>query len=81
MLGNVWEWCIDTWHDNYKDAPTNGIAWVDRNPFHVLRGGSWYSYSVSCRSAYRHRFFPKSKYEDVGFRVVCDDVEVSYSPY
>ncbi|MBE9053864.1 formylglycine-generating enzyme family protein [Nostocales cyanobacterium LEGE 11386] len=80
MSGNVWEWCIDTWHDNYNDAPINGAAWVDSNPFRLLRGGSWYSHSVSCRSAYRHRFSPKSKYEDVGFRVVCDDVKAFYFP-
>jgi formylglycine-generating enzyme required for sulfatase activity len=78
MHGNVWEWCIDTWHDNYKDAPIDGIGWVDSNPFRLLRGGSWYSYSISCRSAYRHRISPKSKYEDVGFRVVCDDVDISF---
>ncbi len=21
MLGNVWEWTADTWHDNYSGAP------------------------------------------------------------
>ena len=26
MLGNVWEWCEDGWHDNYDDAPTDGSA-------------------------------------------------------
>lgn len=29
MLGNVWEWCEDTWHENYDGAPTDGSAWVD----------------------------------------------------
>ncbi|MHC4243710.1 MAG: formylglycine-generating enzyme family protein, partial [Planctomycetota bacterium] len=24
MHGNVWEWCLDVWHSNYKGAPTDG---------------------------------------------------------
>ena len=29
MHGNVWEWCLDEWHDNYNGAPTDGSAWVE----------------------------------------------------
>jgi eukaryotic-like serine/threonine-protein kinase len=25
--GNVWEFCLDSWHDNYTGAPTDGSAW------------------------------------------------------
>ncbi len=27
MIGNVWEWCEDNWHDGYKNAPSDGSAW------------------------------------------------------
>ncbi len=29
MSGNVWEWCEDEWHEDYKNAPADGSAWVD----------------------------------------------------
>lgn len=81
MHGNVWEWCADTWHDNYEGAPTDGSAWIDdvngwvdneyNNSCRVLRGGSWNPYPVSCRSAYRNRYLSGSRYDENGFRVVC----------
>ena len=44
MHGNVWEWCEDCWHDDYKNAPLDGSAWLEANngdcKKRVLRGGS-----------------------------------------
>ncbi|MFM7442208.1 MAG: formylglycine-generating enzyme family protein, partial [Snowella sp.] len=31
MHGNVWEWCLDPWHENYDNAPTDGRAWDKEN--------------------------------------------------
>jgi len=31
MHGNVWEWCLDEWHESYEGAPTDGSAWVEGN--------------------------------------------------
>lgn len=27
MHGNVWEWCLDIWHESYIGAPDNGKVW------------------------------------------------------
>ncbi|MEM6404677.1 MAG: SUMF1/EgtB/PvdO family nonheme iron enzyme, partial [Cyanobacteria bacterium P01_D01_bin.116] len=59
MHGNVWEWCLDDWHNSYDGAPTDGSVWVNHhnendNPFRVLRGGSWANYPDNCRSASRY---------------------------
>jgi formylglycine-generating enzyme required for sulfatase activity len=76
MHGNVWEWCLDQWHDNFQGAPANGSAWlgssVNKDNKRLLRGGSWYGPPASCRSAYRHDVHPgyrRSSY--LGFRVCC----------
>lgn len=39
--GNVWEWCEDYWHNSYKNASTNGRAWIEIDGAHnkILRGG------------------------------------------
>gem|GEM_PF-5827541 len=73
MHGNVWEWCADDWHNNYKGAPTNGSAWIDlknrtKTP-KLLRGGSWLNVPHGCRSAIRDWRRPASLSD--GFRVAC----------
>ncbi|BAY45963.1 hypothetical protein SAMD00079811_35700 [Scytonema sp. HK-05] len=81
MHGNVWEWCLDDWHNNYEGAPTDGSPWFDDNDNisqkqgrAVLRGGSWFFNPRYCRSASRHdngRAERDVIDSDVGFRVAC----------
>jgi formylglycine-generating enzyme required for sulfatase activity len=82
MHGNVWEWCLDDWHDNYEGAPTDGSPWFDNdnnNYFQkegeaVLRGGSWVNVPKDCRSASRFFNFRAERgliLINFGFRVVC----------
>jgi formylglycine-generating enzyme required for sulfatase activity len=73
MHGNVWEWCADHWHKNYKGAPIDGSAWIKNadKDFRLLRGGSWYNRPGYCRSAYRHHYSPDRQLSSFGFRVVC----------
>lgn len=77
MHGNVWEWCEDTWHENYQGAPTDGSAWVNENDnqYRLVRGGSWFDNPRYCRSASRHfRFVAWFRYCSlIGFRVVCGE--------
>jgi formylglycine-generating enzyme required for sulfatase activity len=71
MHGNVWEWCQDTWHENYNGAPRDGSAWINNNnDSRLLRGGSWFNNSRYCRSANRYGFGPVNRFYSDGFRVV-----------
>jgi formylglycine-generating enzyme required for sulfatase activity len=73
MHGNVSEWCLDNWHDNYENAPIDGSAWIDseeNDSMHVLRGGSWFYGSDICRSAFRYWDITVNYVDLAGFRVV-----------
>ena len=73
MHGNVWEWCQDTYHQNYKGAPTDGSAWVEGGEpnSRVLRGGSWLYDATLLRSAYRYGFVQEHRSYSLGIRVVA----------
>jgi len=74
MHGNVWEWCIDTWHDSYALAPDDGRSWerAGGDYVKVIRGGAWNSYAGECRAGARNRITSPFKLNSVGFRVVME---------
>lgn len=78
MHGNVWEWCLDNWHDDDEGAPTDGSAWFDddynlyqKQGYAILRGGSWNLNPAFCRSACRSNLNRNYLYSSIGFRVMC----------
>ena len=71
MHGNVWEWCLDRWDEDYKNAPDDGrVRESDEGSRRVFRGGSWGSSAELCRCSYRGGYHPDYRYDDLGFRVV-----------
>ena len=76
MLGNVWEWVADCYHDTYQNAPVDGKSWDDgmkcASNRRVLRGGSWFYETQAVRSAYRYRGTPDFRNFTLGFRLAQD---------
>jgi len=76
ILGNVWEWVQDCWHDNYQGAPTEAREWHEncRNADHrVFRGGSWLYYPSGLRSSNRSGNAASFRLNlDIGFRLAQD---------
>ncbi|WP_421795330.1 formylglycine-generating enzyme family protein [Haliscomenobacter sp.] len=72
LSGNVWEWCVDQWHENYHGAPKDGSAWLDleEGTFGVLRGGCWDYDPSDCRPSARGYSHLAFRRDHVGFRVV-----------
>jgi formylglycine-generating enzyme required for sulfatase activity len=71
MLGNVWEWIEDIWHENYAGAPDDGAAWIrDGDPGRrVLRGGSWNNSPGGSRAGIRVRIDAGDRGSLAGFRL------------
>ncbi len=71
MVGNVWEWVEDCWHDNYIGAPADGSPWIKNGlcNFRVDRGAGWSGSPEIPRSALRDRDSTGTRGPNIGFRV------------
>jgi len=76
MGGNLSEWVADSYHDNYRGAPSDGTPWCEgdscvfQRSFRVLRGGGWSSVSAGLRASDRSAVGPLSGGSNAGIRLV-----------
>jgi len=73
MIGNVWEWTADCWHDNFVDAPTDGSAWSTGDcTRRVIRSSTWYDLPAELRVSYRAEGDTADRNDLLGFRLAED---------
>lgn len=71
MSGNVWEWVLDRWHDDYTNAPADGSAWTEGDSkLWVNRGGSCGYHERYQRIGNRNDDHPDKGRDVVGIRLV-----------
>lgn len=78
VCGNVGELVQDKWHSNYYGAPIDGSAWETNEDkrwsttSRFVRGGSWHSYNVACKSAVVSSESQSRDSRTVGFRLLME---------
>ncbi len=73
MHGNAWEWTADRYgEDYYAHSPTDDPTGPTEGHLRVRRGGCWHSWPLYCRISFRNWNTPKSRYINLGMRVVLE---------
>jgi hypothetical protein len=73
MHGNVWEWCLDHYSVPGASTVVDPIGPASGSTY-IARGGSWGSWGLYCRAAFRPQLAPSVKTRYFGFRVVLAQV-------
>ena len=74
MHGNVWEWTLDRYAQNYEQTPLDGTHYkIQSDKGMSLRGGAWSAEPENCRSARRINLGANSRNYFVGFRIVVEN--------
>ncbi|MCX7046051.1 MAG: formylglycine-generating enzyme family protein [Candidatus Sumerlaeota bacterium] len=68
MPGNASEWCAD-WYGYYDSGRQRNPTGPVSGEYRVVRGGSWFTLAVGCRSAARSWTRPFARQDRIGFRV------------
>lgn len=70
MVGNVWEWCLDWYKEDFYNEGVDGNPQGPVKGSHrVIRGGSWGNSAASCRASHRRGRLPVDRWRRIGFRL------------
>jgi formylglycine-generating enzyme required for sulfatase activity len=72
MHGGVYEWTADWYAPKWGPGPYTDPVGPARGREKAIRGGSWGVEGWECRSAYRRGVGPKTRGDNLGFRVVME---------
>jgi formylglycine-generating enzyme required for sulfatase activity/serine/threonine protein kinase len=76
VIGNVWEWVADCWHESYRQAPQDAGPWLATDSAdcerRVIRGGSWYDGPELLLPRTRNWAVAEERNDVLGFRVAAD---------